>query len=135
MTGNRADFAPGWRALARSSAKRRLAATDEEKRRGKRHGPILTSAPLRALEDAFRPWSHGCGLSRPDLAERLDRPARSRAVVADNEERFRQTISADFGHRSAVGRRGSFSPLVLTGGDELRSRFEGWMRGLYQRKR
>nr|WP_249131058.1 coniferyl aldehyde dehydrogenase [Bradyrhizobium diazoefficiens] len=38
----------------------------------------------------------------PDLSGRLDRLARLRAVVADNEERFRQAISADFGHRCAV---------------------------------
>ncbi|MBR1090271.1 coniferyl aldehyde dehydrogenase [Bradyrhizobium manausense] len=38
----------------------------------------------------------------PDCAGRLDRLTRLRAVVANNEERFRQAISADFGHRSAV---------------------------------
>ena len=62
-----------------------------------------TSASLRALEDAFHVM---VGRSRaeaaPDLAGRLDRLARLRSVVADNEERFRQAISADFGHRSAV---------------------------------
>ena len=36
------------------------------------------------------------------LVERLDRLARLRAAVADNEARFSQAISADFGHRSQV---------------------------------
>ena len=36
------------------------------------------------------------------LAERLDRLTRLRAAVADNEARFSQAISADFGHRSQV---------------------------------
>lgn len=61
------------------------------------------SAPLRALEDAFHAMlARSRAEPAPDLAERLDRLARLRAVVADNEERFRQAISADFGHRSAV---------------------------------
>jgi len=62
-----------------------------------------TSAPIRALEDAFQATlarSRAEPAATP--AERLDRLARLRAVVADNEERFRQAISADFGHRSAV---------------------------------
>jgi coniferyl-aldehyde dehydrogenase len=62
-----------------------------------------TSAPIRALEDALQATlarSRAEPAATP--AERLDRLARLRAVVADNEERFRQAISADFGHRSAV---------------------------------
>jgi len=63
----------------------------------------LTSAPLRALDDAFRIMvARSRDEAAPDLAGRLDRLARLRAVVADNEERFRQAISADFGHRSVV---------------------------------
>jgi coniferyl-aldehyde dehydrogenase len=63
----------------------------------------LTSAPLRALGDAFHVMvARSRDEAAPDLAGRLDRLARLRAVVADNEERFRQAISADFGHRSAV---------------------------------
>ncbi|MEH2684356.1 coniferyl aldehyde dehydrogenase [Bradyrhizobium diazoefficiens] len=61
------------------------------------------SAPLRALDDAFHAMvARSRAEPAADLAERLDRLARLRAVVADNEERFRQAISADFGHRSAV---------------------------------
>ncbi|MEY9700223.1 coniferyl aldehyde dehydrogenase [Bradyrhizobium diazoefficiens] len=63
----------------------------------------LTSAPLRALDDAFHAMvARSRAEPAADLAERLDRLARLRAVVADNEERFRQAISTDFGHRSAV---------------------------------
>jgi coniferyl-aldehyde dehydrogenase len=61
------------------------------------------STPLRALEDAFHDMvARSRAEAAPPLTERLDRLARLRAVVADNEERFRQAISADFGHRSAV---------------------------------
>ena len=63
----------------------------------------LASAPQRALDDAFHVMIARSRAERaPDIALRLDRLARLRAVVADNEERFRQAISADFGHRSAV---------------------------------
>ncbi|OAF06462.1 aldehyde dehydrogenase [Bradyrhizobium centrolobii] len=63
----------------------------------------LTSAPLAALEDPFHAMvARSRAEPAPGLAERLDRLARLRVVVADNEERFRQAISADFGHRSAV---------------------------------
>src|SRR4051812_38953774 len=63
----------------------------------------LTSGPRRALEDAFHAMvARSRTEPAADLAERLDRLARLRAVVADNEERFRQAISADFGHRCTV---------------------------------
>lgn len=62
-----------------------------------------TSAPLRALEEALHAMrARSREEPAPDLAQRLDRLARLRAVIADNEERFRQAISADFGHRCAV---------------------------------
>ena len=55
------------------------------------------------LESGFR---HMAQLSRSmspaTLAERLDRLKRLRAAVADNEPRFNQAISADFGHRCAI---------------------------------
>jgi coniferyl-aldehyde dehydrogenase len=61
------------------------------------------SAPLRGLEEAFQAMvARSRAEPAPSLTERLDRLARLRAVVTDNEERFRQAISADFGHRSAV---------------------------------
>jgi coniferyl-aldehyde dehydrogenase len=58
---------------------------------------------LRALEEAFHAMvERSRAEPAADLRTRLDRLARLRAVVADNEERFKQAISADFGHRSAV---------------------------------
>jgi coniferyl-aldehyde dehydrogenase len=61
------------------------------------------SAPLAALTDQFQAMvTRSRAEEAPDCATRLDRLARLRAVVADNEERFRQAISADFGHRSPV---------------------------------
>ena len=61
----------------------------------------LKSPGQRALDDAFHAMFE---LTRtrpaPALAERLDRLARLRAVVSDNEARFEAAISADFGHRS-----------------------------------
>ena len=60
----------------------------------------LKSPGQSALEDAFHRLFE---LSRSEpattLAQRLDRLARLRAVVADNEARFEAAISADFGHR------------------------------------
>lgn len=52
------------------------------------------------IEDAFR---RAVALSRaaePSLAERRDRLARLRALVVENETRFDEVISADFGNRS-----------------------------------
>ena len=61
------------------------------------------SVPMGALEDGFQAMvTRSRTEPAPDLSGRLDRLARLRAVVADNEERFRQAISADFGHRCAV---------------------------------
>lgn len=63
----------------------------------------FASGPLAALTDSFQAMvARSRAEPAPDCAARLDRLARLRAVVADNEERFRQAISADFGHRSAV---------------------------------
>ncbi|MBR0967106.1 coniferyl aldehyde dehydrogenase [Bradyrhizobium diazoefficiens] len=61
------------------------------------------SVLMGALEDGFQAMvTRSRTEPAPDLSGRLDRLARLRAVVADNEERFRQAISADFGHRCAV---------------------------------
>src|SRR5258708_19220583 len=73
----------------------------------------LKSPGQSALEDAFHAMFE---LSRttpaPDLAERLDRLARLRAAVADNEARFEQAISAHFGHRSTT-ETASHAPLFV----------------------
>jgi coniferyl-aldehyde dehydrogenase len=56
-----------------------------------------------ALDDAFHAArARSRAEAAPSLDLRLDRLRRLRALVADNEGRFRDAISADFGHRSAV---------------------------------
>ncbi|QWG19207.1 coniferyl aldehyde dehydrogenase [Bradyrhizobium sediminis] len=63
----------------------------------------LKSPGQNALEDAFhRLFELTRTQPAPGLAERLDRLARLRAVVSDNEARFEQAISADFGHRCSI---------------------------------
>ena len=74
----------------------------------------LKSPGQSALDDAFHAMFE---LSRtepaPTLTERLDRLARLRAAIADNESRFEQAISADFGHRSSTETAIAESLLVL----------------------
>ena len=54
----------------------------------------------RALDDAFhRIFELTRTTPAPTLAERLDRLTRLKAAISDNESRFEQAISADFGHR------------------------------------
>src|SRR6201987_1736983 len=63
----------------------------------------LKSAGQSALDDAFHAaHARSREEASPTLEQRCDRLARLRAGVADNEGRFRDAISADFGHRSAV---------------------------------
>ncbi|UQR62790.1 coniferyl aldehyde dehydrogenase [Bradyrhizobium sp. C-145] len=88
----------------------------------------LTSTPLRALEDAFHAMiARSRAEPAPDLAERLDRLARLRAVVADNEERFRQAISADFGHRAAVETTIAEAMLVFSEIRHATKHLKSWM--------
>lgn len=63
----------------------------------------------------------------PDLAARLDRLARLRSVVADHEERFRQAISADFGHRSAVETTIAETMLVFSEIRHAARHLKSWM--------
>jgi coniferyl-aldehyde dehydrogenase len=62
---------------------------------------LLKSPGQGALDNVFHRMFE---LSRsepvPTLQERLDRLSRLRTVVSDNEARFEEAISADFGHRS-----------------------------------
>ncbi|MCP3369284.1 aldehyde dehydrogenase family protein [Bradyrhizobium cajani] len=84
-----------------------------------------TSAPLQALEAAFQAMvARSRAEPAPDLAERL---TRLRAVVADNEERFRQAISADFGHRSAVETTIAETMLVLSEIRPATKHLKSWM--------
>ena len=63
----------------------------------------LQSPPLRALDDAFHAMVEASRANpAPACDVRLDRLRRLRALVAENEARFEQAISADFGHRSAT---------------------------------
>ena len=63
----------------------------------------VKSPALNALENAFHAMFE---LSRaeepPPLEVRIDRLKRLRAAVAENEARFTQAISADFGHRAVA---------------------------------
>ncbi|QPF91312.1 coniferyl aldehyde dehydrogenase [Bradyrhizobium commune] len=88
----------------------------------------LTGGPLRALENAFHAMlARSRAEPAPDCAERLDRLARLRAVVADNEERFRQAISADFGHRSAVETTIAETMLVFSEIRHATKQLKSWM--------
>jgi coniferyl-aldehyde dehydrogenase len=63
----------------------------------------LKSAGQRALEDAFHAMvERSRSAGAPTAEERLDRLSRLRALVADNEARFEQAITADFGHRAKI---------------------------------
>ena len=74
----------------------------------------LKSPGQSALENAFHAMHELTRTSpAPGLEERLDRLARLRAVVSDNETRFEQAISADFGHRSRTETAIAESLLVL----------------------
>lgn len=63
----------------------------------------LQTPTLRALDDAFHAMvEKSRNEAPPALATRLDRLKRLRAAISENETRFEQAISADFGHRSST---------------------------------
>jgi coniferyl-aldehyde dehydrogenase len=63
----------------------------------------LKSPGLSALDDDFHAMFEASrSEGAPALETRLDRLTRLRAAIAENETRFNQVISADFGHRSAT---------------------------------
>jgi coniferyl-aldehyde dehydrogenase len=86
------------------------------------------SASDGSLEDAFHRM---IALSRsappPTLAERLDRLARLRAAISDNEARFDQAISADFGHRCATETAIAETLLVLGEIKHAAKHLKAWM--------
>jgi coniferyl-aldehyde dehydrogenase len=88
----------------------------------------LKSPGQSGLDDAFHTMF---GLSRsepaPTLRERLDRLARLRAVIADNEARFDQAISADFGHRSTTETTIAETMLVLGEIKHAAKHLKKWM--------
>src|SRR3984957_21197680 len=119
-------------ALAKSSAKAQLwtkkSTSRETPFEGNAMDQPLKSPGQNALDDAFHAMFE---LSRtrpaPDHAERLDRLARLRAVVADNELRFEQAISADFGHRSSVETTIAETLLVLGEIKHAAKHLKKWM--------
>lgn len=88
----------------------------------------LASTPLAALTDSFQAMVvRSRAEPAPDCAARLDRLARLRAVVADNEERLRQAISADFGHRSAVETTFAETMMVFSEIRHASKHLKSWM--------
>jgi coniferyl-aldehyde dehydrogenase len=74
----------------------------------------LKSPAGAALDDAFHAqFEKSRTEPAPTLALRLDRLARLRAAVSENEARFEAAISADFGHRSSVETAIAETLLVL----------------------
>jgi coniferyl-aldehyde dehydrogenase len=88
----------------------------------------LKSPGQSALEDAFHAMFE---LSRtkpaPALGERLDRLARLRAVISENEARFEQAVSADFGHRSRTETAIGETLLVLGEIKHAAKHLKAWM--------
>jgi coniferyl-aldehyde dehydrogenase len=88
----------------------------------------LKSQGQSALDDAFHAMFE---LSRtkpaPTLGERLDRLARLRAVISENEARFEQAISADFGHRSRTETAIAETLLVLGEIKHATKHLKAWM--------
>ena len=88
----------------------------------------LKSPGQSALEDGFHAMFE---LSRtaaaPTLAQRLDRLARLRAVVSENEAGFEHAISADFGHRSTTETTIAETMLVLGEIKHATKQLKNWM--------
>lgn len=88
----------------------------------------MASIPLAALTESFQAMvARSRAEPAPDCAARLDRLARLRAVVADNEERFRQAISADFGHRSPVETTIAETMMVFSEIRHASKHLKSWM--------
>jgi coniferyl-aldehyde dehydrogenase len=88
----------------------------------------LKSPARRALDDAFHAlFEKSRTEPSPTLAMRLDRLARLRAVISDNETRFEQAISADFGHRSRVETAVAETMLVLGEIKHAAKHLKKWM--------
>ncbi|HEY3680327.1 MAG TPA: coniferyl aldehyde dehydrogenase [Bradyrhizobium sp.] len=88
----------------------------------------VKSPAQRAVADAFeRMFELSRATPAPALTERLDRLARLRAAVQDNEARFEQAISADFGHRSKVETAIAETLLVLGEIKHAAKHLKKWM--------
>jgi coniferyl-aldehyde dehydrogenase len=88
----------------------------------------LKSPGQSALEDAFHAMFE---LSRTapsaTLQQRLDRLARLRAAISENEARFEQAISADFGYRCATETAIAETLLVLGEIKHATKHLKRWM--------
>ena len=88
----------------------------------------LKSPGQSAVEDAFHAMFE---LSRTTpsatLQQRLDRLARLRAAISENEARFEQAISADFGHRSTTETAIAETLLVLGEIKHATKHLKKWM--------
>jgi coniferyl-aldehyde dehydrogenase len=86
------------------------------------------SASVSSLRELFHRMTE---LSRnappPARRERLDRLARLRAEIVDNETRFEQAISADFGHRCAAETAIAETVLVLGEIRHAAAHLKAWM--------
>jgi coniferyl-aldehyde dehydrogenase len=90
--------------------------------------PPLKSAGQNALENAFHRMFELTRITpAPTLAERLDRLARLRAVISENESRFEQAILPDFGHRSVIETAIAETLLVLGEIKHAAKHLKKWM--------
>ena len=88
----------------------------------------LKSRGQSALDDAFhRMFELSRTTPAPTLSQRLDRLARLRAAISDNETRFEQAISADFGHRSSTETAIAETLLVLGEIKHAAKHLKKWM--------
>ena len=88
----------------------------------------LKSPGQHALEEAFhRQFELSRSEGAPPLALRLDRLKRLRAVISENEARFEQAISADFGHRSPIETAIAEAMLVLGEIKHAAKHLKKWM--------
>ena len=88
----------------------------------------LKSPAQSALDDAFhRQFELSRSTPAPTLAQRLDQLARLRAAISENEVRFEQAISADFGHRSRTETSIAETMLVLGEIKHATKHLKKWM--------
>jgi coniferyl-aldehyde dehydrogenase len=88
----------------------------------------LKSPGQTALDDAFHVmFDRSRAEPAPPLDQRLDRLKRLRAVVAENETRFEQAISADFGHRARIETAIAETLFLFTEIRHASKCLKGWM--------
>jgi coniferyl-aldehyde dehydrogenase len=90
--------------------------------------PLQSSGQVALGTDFHRMVEHSRSDPPPTLAKRLDRLARLRAAVAENEARFEQAISADFGHRCATETAIAETLLVIGEIKHATKHLKGWMK-------